>query len=93
MGQPEPQRVADARSTMERTPDQAAREAALQEAAETLHNIEQAIRRAYRAQRAVAAANELALEMALRKATEQLQAARRELMQSAYFGTDDLRLF
>jgi hypothetical protein len=94
MAQSEPGPVTGTRDAAECTPGQEAREAALREVAETLRNIEQAIRRAHRAEQAVAAAvHEPALEKALKTATEQLQAARRELVQSAYFGTSDLRLF
>jgi hypothetical protein len=85
MAQPESHAVTEARDAMERTPAQALREGALQEVAETLLNIEQAIRRAYRAERAVSVAvDDPNLEMALRNAMEQLQSARRELMQTTF---------
>jgi hypothetical protein len=93
MAQSESDSVTDVRDTMKRPQAQVVREAALREVADTLRNIEQAIRRAYHAQSTVRIANEPDLEAALRAATEQLEAARRELVQSAYFNTDDPRLF
>lgn len=45
--------VVESRSDTERSPDQVAREAALHEVEETLLNIEQAIKRADRARRAI----------------------------------------
>jgi hypothetical protein len=85
--------VIDSRSEMERSPEQAAREAALHEVEETLLNIEQAIRRADHARKSIptegAGHN---LRLCLDTVVEQLEAVRKELFQSAYFGGDQQRL-
>ena len=70
-----------------------AREAALHEVEETLLNIEQAIKRADRGRRAIPrGGNEQNLKLCLDAAVEQLEAVRKELFQSAYFGGDQQRL-
>ena len=78
---------------MERSPEQISREAALHEVEETLLNIEQAIKRADRGRKAIlSGANEQNLRLSLDAAVEQLEAVRKELFQSAYFGGDQQRL-
>jgi hypothetical protein len=85
--------VIDSRSESERSPAQVAREAALHEVEETLLNIEQAIKRADRARRTIpAGGDEQNLKLCLDTAVEQLEAVRKELFQSAYFGGDQQRL-
>lgn len=75
------------------TAEQAAREAAMAEVEETLLNIEQAIRRADRAYRAVVSrAGDANLEHALSDALRQLEATRKTLFQAAYFAGDQQRL-
>lgn len=77
----------------ERSPSQVAHEAAMQEVSDTLLNIEQAIRRTERARRAVAlGGREPTIEVVLAATSAQLEAARRELFQSAYFSGDQQRL-
>ena len=85
--------VIESRSDTERSPDQVAREAALHEVEETLLNIEQAIKRADRGRKAIrGGGNEQNLKLCLDAAVEQLEAVRKELFQSAYFGGDQQRL-
>lgn len=91
--QPEARTLTESRAGVERTPEQAAHEGALREVAETLRNIEQAIGRAQRAHRAVDSADEGNLGAAFATAAQRLEAARRELVQSAYFGGDQQRMF
>jgi soluble cytochrome b562 len=83
--------VIESRSEMERSPEQIAHEAALHEVEETLLNIEQAIRRADRGRKAIPA-DERNLRLCLDNVITQLEAARKELFQSAYFGGDQQRL-
>jgi hypothetical protein len=85
--------VVESRSEMERSPEQIAREAAMHEVEETLLNIEQAIRRADRGRKAIRTGGaERNLLLCLDAAIDQLEAARKELFQSAYFGGDQQRL-
>jgi hypothetical protein len=85
--------VVETPSDGERSAAQAAREAALREVEETLLNIEQAIKRADRGRKAIpAGGNERNLRLCLDTAVEQLEAARKDLFQSAYFGGDQQRL-
>lgn len=85
--------VVDPRSDMERSPEQAARELALHEVEATLLNIEQAIRRADRGRKAIppdgAGRN---LKLSLDDAVRRLEAVRKDLFQSTYFGGDQQRL-
>jgi hypothetical protein len=84
--------VIDPRSAMERSPDQIAHETAMHEVEETLLNIEQAIRRADRGRKAILAGSEQNLRRCLETVIDQLEAVRKELFQSAYFGGDQQRL-
>jgi hypothetical protein len=85
--------VIESRSDMERSQDQIAREAALHEVEETLLNIEQAIKRADRGRKAIpSGGNEQNLRLCLDAVVDQLEAVRKELFQSAYFGGDQQRL-
>jgi hypothetical protein len=85
--------VIESRPDSERSPDQVARETALHEVEETLLNIEQAIKRADRGRRTIPAqGNEQNLKLCLDAAVDQLEAVRKELFQSAYFGGDQQRL-
>ena len=85
--------VIDPRSEMERSPEQVAREAALHEVEETLLNIEQAIRRADRGRKSIPAEGPgRNLRLCLDAVVDQLEAARKELFQHAYFGGDQQRL-
>jgi hypothetical protein len=85
--------VIESRSEMERSPEQIAREAALHEVEETLLNIEQAIRRADRGRKAIpTGGTEQNLRLCLDSAVDQLEAVRKELFQSAYFGGNQQRL-
>jgi hypothetical protein len=85
--------VIESRPDTERSPEQIAREEAMHEVEETLLNIEQAIKRADRARKAISASsNERNLRLSLDGAVEQLEAVRKELFQSAYFGGDQQRL-
>jgi hypothetical protein len=79
---------------MERSPDQALRESALHEVEQTLLNIEETIKRADRARKAIP--NDAAvwnLRLSLDAAVASLEAARKELFQQTYFGNQDQRLF
>lgn len=85
--------VVDPSSDMERSPEQAASEAALHEVEETILNIEQAIRRADRGRKSIPADGASRnLRLCLDSAVAQLEAVRRELFQNAYFGRDQPRL-
>lgn len=85
--------VIDSRSEMERSPEQVAREDALREVEETLLNIEQAIRRADRGRKAIpAGGGGRNLRLCLDAVVQQLEAVRKELFQSAYFGGEQQRL-
>ena len=87
------QPVINARSDMDRTPEQAAREEALKHVEETLLNIEQAIRRADQARKSIPAGGpENNLRLCLDTVVLQLEATRKELFQSSYFGGDQQRL-
>ena len=95
MAQPHPdyRPIVVDRSDLERSPDQVAHEAAMTEIAETLANIEQAIRRAERGRKAVAVlGRDRNAEIALKTAVEQLQATHRTLFQEGYFSGDQQRL-
>lgn len=83
----------DLRGDLERTPEQVAHETAMIEVAETLANIEQAIRRAERARRAVAVlGREPNVEIALTSALKTLQAAHKGLFHEGYFSDDQHKL-
>jgi hypothetical protein len=85
--------VIESGSEMERSPEQIAREAALHEVEETLLNIEHAIRRADRGRKAIPTEGaEQNLRLCLDSVVDQLEAVRKELFQSAYFGGDQQRL-
>lgn len=85
--------IIDERSDLERSPEQVAHEAAMTEVAETLANIEAAIRRAERGRKTVATlGRDRNTELALRAAAEALQAAHHRLFQEGYFGGDQQRL-
>ncbi len=85
--------VIESRSELERSPEQIAREAALHEVEETLLNIEQAIKRADRGRKAMPTGDtEQNLRLCLDRTVDQLEAVRKELFQSAYFGGDQQRL-
>ncbi len=80
-------------SATERSPEEAAREQALQEVEQTLLNIEDAIRRADRGRQKISLdGSERNLRLALDRAIEQLEATRKELFQSGYFGGQQQRL-
>ncbi|MEX0835245.1 MAG: hypothetical protein WD010_04090 [Nitriliruptor sp.] len=64
----------------------------MREVAETITNIEQALRRADRARRAVARDAEPNVVLALDRALEELERVRQELFQAAYFGGSQQRL-
>lgn len=83
----------DLRGDLERTPEQVGHETAMIEVAETLANIEQAIRRAERARRAVAVlGRERNVEIALASAVATLQTAHKGLFQDGYFSDDQQKL-
>jgi len=85
--------VIEPRSAAERSPEEVAREQALHEVEETLLNIEQAIRRADRGRQAISPdGSERNLRLALDHAVEQLEAIRKGLFQSGYFGGQQQRL-
>lgn len=85
--------IGDSTDSMQLTPQQAAHEAAMAEVEETLLNIEQAIRRADRAHRAVGSRSADAnLELALKEALGQLESTRKALFQATYFSSDQQRL-
>ena len=80
-------------SDMDRPEEQIAHETALQEVEETLLNIEQAIHRADRGRKVIpVGGSEQNLRLCLDTAIDQLEAVRKELFQSAYFGGDQQRL-
>jgi hypothetical protein len=77
----------------ERSPEAAVREQAMHEVEQTLLNIEEVIRRADRGRKAISPnGNERNLRLSLDRAVEQLEAVRKELFQSGYFGGDQQRL-
>jgi hypothetical protein len=81
-------------SDLDRSPEQAAREAGLKEVAGTLLDIEQAIERAKRGRRAAATLVGCDdLVRVLGTAADRLEAARKELFQGAYFSADQPRMF
>jgi hypothetical protein len=85
--------VIEPRSVTERSPEEVAREQALHEVEQTLLNIEEAIRRADRGRQKITLdGNERNLRLALDRAIEQLEATRKELFQSGYFGGQQQRL-
>lgn len=80
-------------SAAERSPEDMAREQALHEVEQTLLNIEAAIRRAHRGSQAIPPdGNERNLKLALDRTVQQLEAVRKELFQSGYFGGQQQRL-
>lgn len=80
-------------STPERSPQDVAREQAMHEVEQTLLNVEEAIRRADRGRKTISPdGNERNLRLALDRAVEQLEAVRKELFQTAYFGGQQQRL-
>lgn len=88
-----PQPVEDSRADLPRSPDQVSREAAMQEVSDVLLNLEHTIARAKRAFKAVGKlSDEGNAALALTNALDQLQVARKRLMQDAYFGGDQQRL-
>jgi 23S rRNA G2445 N2-methylase RlmL len=81
-------------SDLDRSPEQAAREDGLREVSEALVNIEQAIKRTERARRTAAmtiGCDDLA--RMLGTAVRNLEAARKDLFQGAYFSADQPKLF
>lgn len=95
MAQPQPayRPVVQQTADRGRSADQLAREQAMTEAAETLLNIEQAIHRADRARRSIPSGGaEHNLHVALAAAVTDLEAARKRLFESAYFGGDQQRI-
>ncbi|MEW1588547.1 hypothetical protein AB0283_24245 [Micromonospora vinacea] len=79
---------------LDHTPEQAAREAGLREVSEALLNIEQAIKRTERAKRTAAmtvGCDDLA--RMLDTAARNLEIARKDLFQGAYFSADSPKLF
>ncbi|SCE78945.1 hypothetical protein GA0070558_106228 [Micromonospora haikouensis] len=81
-------------SDLDHSPEQAAREAGLREVSEALLNIEQAIKRTERAKRAVSmtvGCDDLA--RMLDTAARNLEIARKDLFQGAYFSGDSPKLF
>lgn len=85
--------VIEPRSVAERSPDEVAREQALHEVEQTLLNIEEAIRRADAGRKKIPLdGSERNLRLALDHAVEQLEATRKELFQSGYFGGQQQRL-
>ncbi|MFJ8685259.1 hypothetical protein [Micromonospora wenchangensis] len=81
-------------SDLDHTPEQAARESGLREVSEALLNIEQAIKRTERAKRAVSmtvGCDDLA--RMLDTAVRNLEIARKDLFQGAYFSADSPKLF
>ncbi|MDG4750174.1 hypothetical protein O7630_04390 [Micromonospora sp. WMMD718] len=81
-------------SDLDQTPEDAAREAGLREVSEVLLNIEQAIRRTQRAERTVSmtvGCDDLA--RMLDTAARNLEIARKDLLQGAYFSADSPKLF
>lgn len=90
---PETPASEDTRAGMQRSPEQAAREAAMREVSDTLLNIEQTIRRVERAHRTVTdQVHEPNLKVALAAAKERLQEAHKDLFQGGYFGGGQQRL-
>ncbi|WP_431921203.1 hypothetical protein [Micromonospora wenchangensis] len=81
-------------SDLDHTPEQAARESGLREVSEALLNIEQAIKRTGRAKRKVSmtvGCDDLA--RMLDTAVRNLEIARKDLFQGAYFSADSPKLF
>lgn len=90
---PEYRPVIESHSVAERSPGEVAKEQALHEVEQTLLNIEEAIRRADRGRKKISPdGNERNLRLALDHAVEQLEATRKELFQSGYFGGQQQRL-
>lgn len=85
--------VIEPSSASERSPEEVAREQAMNEVEQTLLNIEQAIRRADRGRKAISPdGNERNLRLALDQAVERLETVRKDLFQSGYFGGQQQRL-
>lgn len=81
-------------SDLGHTPEQAAREAGLREVSEVLLNIEQTIKRTERAKRTAAmtvGCDDLA--RMLDTAARNLELARKDLFQGAFFSADSPKLF
>ncbi|MEV0005112.1 hypothetical protein AB0H28_22895 [Micromonospora sp. NPDC050980] len=81
-------------SDLDHSPEHAAREAGLREVSEALLNIEQAIKRTQRAKRTVSmtvGCDDLA--RMLDTAARNLEIARKDLFQGAYFSADSPKLF
>ncbi|MFI0791189.1 hypothetical protein ACH4OY_00570 [Micromonospora rubida] len=81
-------------SDLQQSPEQAAREAGLREVSDALLNIEQAIKRTERAKRTVSmtvGCDDLA--RMLDTAARNLEIARKDLFQGAYFSADSPKLF
>lgn len=77
---------------LDRSSQQAAHEAVMREVAETISDLEQTIRRADRARRAVARDAEPNVTVALDRTIADLERVRQELFQTAYFGGAQQRL-
>lgn len=73
--------------------DQESREEAMQEVADTLLNIEQAIRRATRGERHAQKLKQEGAASALQLAAADLEAIRQRLFQAAFFSEDQNKLF
>jgi hypothetical protein len=85
--------VIEPMSAAERSSSDVAREQALYEVEQTLPNIEEAIRRAHRSSQSISpGGDERNLRLALDRMVEQLNAVRKELFQSAFFGGHQQRL-
>jgi hypothetical protein len=85
--------VIEPQQEVERSSEEVAREQAMHELEQTLLNIEQTIQRADRGRRTISPdGNERNLRLALDRAIEQLEAVRKELFQSGYFGGHQQRL-
>lgn len=85
--------VIEPRSVTGRSPEETAREQALHEVEQTLLNIENAIRRADRSRQKISLdGSQRNLRLALDRAIKQLEATRKELFQSGYFGGQQQRL-
>ncbi len=81
-------------SDLERSPEQAAREAGLREVSDALLNIDQAIKRTQLAQRTAAmtvGCDDLARMLAT--AVRNLEVARKDLFQGTFFSANEPKLF
>lgn len=85
--------VVEPQSEVERSAEEVAREHAMHEVEQTLLNIEQTIQRADRGRRTIPSdGGERNLRLALDRTIEQLEAVRKDLFQSGYFGGQQQRL-